>query len=203
MIFYAGNPGKKTHRDMVLENGYGVMISSNGSIRHWYGEATHIALDNGAYPAWTKGTEWKPDDFLKLLDSVSAWGKFDFAICPDIVAGGERSLSFSEEWRQKLNGVPLYLAVQNGMSEAAVLSALPGYKGLFVGGTMQWKLDTAPSWLRLARTLDKKCHVGRIGTINNLAYCRHIGVDSVDSTTPVIDDQMHIVEDSKKVLILI
>ena len=203
MIFYAGNPGSKKDKALCLKEGYGAMVSSSGRIKAWYSELKHLALDNGAYPAWVKGHVWSPYGFLNLLDQAAKLDNFDFAICPDIVAGGDRSLAFSEEWREKLHGISLYLAVQDGMSEASVLSVLPGYKGLFVGGTMQWKLNSAPSWLKLARSLYKKCHVGRIGTIKNLAYCRHIGVDSVDSTTPVIDGQMHIVEDSKRVMMLI
>jgi hypothetical protein len=203
VIFYAGNPGKIAHSVLTIKAGYGVMISANGAIRQWYLNARHIALDNGAFPAFTNGTVWSPTGFLKRLDRLHNQANFDFAICPDIVAGGDRSLAFSEEWRQKLQGISLYLAVQDGMTAASVVKVLHGYCGLFVGGTIQWKIDTAPAWLSMARQHGKKCHIGRIGTINRLAYCRHLGVDSVDSTTPVIDDQMHIVEDSKKVMILL
>jgi hypothetical protein len=107
--------------------------------------------------------------------------------CKDsIVAGGRESVSESARWVPELAGVaPLYLAVQDGMSADDVRELAPSCAGLFVGGTLEWKLATGARWVRAAHALGLACHVGRVGTMGRIAWARRIGADSIDSCLPL------------------
>ena len=70
-------------------------------------------------------------------------------IVPDIVAGGLASLERSAFWRDTVpTEFAAYLAVQDGMTEADVVPELRRYQGIFVGGSLAWKLATAGAQLR-------------------------------------------------------
>lgn len=110
----------------------------------------------------------------------------DFLVLPDIVGGGLASLELSLSWLPRLSGVaPPYLAVQDGMPEEAVSRSCAGITGIFVGGTLQWKLRTAAAWVALAHRLEMRCHIGRVGTVDRLRWARRIGADSIDSSLPL------------------
>lgn len=49
---------------------------------------------------------------------------------------------------------------------------------LFVGGSTEWKWDTAPLWCGEF----PRVHVGRVNTGRQLDICRKIGAESVDGT---------------------
>jgi hypothetical protein len=146
-----------------------------------------VAVDNGAYTAFTAGVPWDGAWLLDELDYFDAAGfQPDFVVCPDIVQGGAESLRFSLEWAPRLSPRwPLYLAVQDGMSEADVAPHVGGFAGLFVGGSIPWKVRTGAAWVRLAHSLGKRCHVGRVGTEDRVVWAREIGADSIDSCLPL------------------
>jgi hypothetical protein len=99
--------------------------------------------DPGAYRDWRAGRpfnvcRWDRDMRWMLYRGIRP----DFVIVPDIVAGGLASLSFSAFWRRTVPAeFPAYLAVQDGMTAADVVPHLGMYDGLFVGGSLAWKLD--------------------------------------------------------------
>jgi len=87
----------------------------------------------------------------------------DFVVVPDIVAGGERSLDWSATWRPFVApGVSAYLVVQDGMTRERVrawLNEQPDpYHGIFVGGTLEWKLETGAAWVMFAHERGMRCH---------------------------------------------
>jgi len=143
--------------------------------------------DNAAYRDWRAGTAF---DFTRWTRDMR-WMNYrgivpDFVVVPDIVAGGRASLDFSATWRDEVpDGFPAYLAVQDGMSLADVAAQLDRYDGLFVGGTLAWKLATAAAWVQLAHAHGKRCHVGRVGTAARVRWARAIGADSIDSCLPL------------------
>jgi hypothetical protein len=105
--------------------------------------------------------------------------------------GGLASLEVSMLWVERLEGLPLYLAVQDGMSTADVAPVLDYFLGIFVGGTLPWKLRAASSWVDFAHENGKRCHVGRVGTVGRVEWARAIGVDSIDSSLPLwCEEQM-------------
>lgn len=153
-------------------------------------------LDNGAFTDW-KAT--KPFDLNRWIRDTrhiicrlesGEWAPEkapDFTVVPDLVGGGKDSLDFSLEhlfWLEYLE-VPHYVAVQDGMTEEMVRSVLHNFGGIFVGGTLEWKLETMGLWTQMAHFHNMKCHVGRIGTIPRMRLARSLGVDSIDSCQPL------------------
>lgn len=140
------------------------------------------AFDNGAYKDWTAQQPFAEQKFLKALDLAHT---ADFVVVPDIVAGGVKSLEFSESWFDRLRGFRRYLALQDGMTPESVGALASKYDGLFLGGTLEWKLATLQSWRDATREWKKPLHVGRVGTKKRALLCRRVGVDSIDSCLPL------------------
>jgi hypothetical protein len=61
------------------------------------------------------------------------------------------------------------------------------YRGLFVGGSLDWKLATAAAWVELAHARGMRCHIGRVGPADRVRWARDIGADSIDSSLPLRD----------------
>jgi hypothetical protein len=152
---------------------------------------TPWAYDNGAFRDFTAG---KPFDVAKFeRDLETIWRsnvRPDFMVVPDIVAGGLPSLEFSLSWLPKLkpHGVPLYLAVQDGMTPTDVAPHATKVDGLFVGGSLEWKVQTAKQWIDFAHGCDRKCHVGRMGTETRARAALRWGADSIDSCLPLFSE---------------
>ena len=183
MKVYQGNSGAIKVVDWLFENGFGTLISPG-----WWKTPErfpYYCLDNGAFPAWFNDRTWDEAMFLKLIGKAEkAITKPDFVVCPDKVAAGKASLNFSLDWIEKLpTDLRYYLAVQNGMTVEDVKQVLSKFSGLFVGGTMDWKLETSEQWIALAHKHNKPCHIGRIGPWQRILWAARIGADSIDSTT--------------------
>ncbi len=159
----------------------------------------YYAIDNGAFSAWKHGVKLDFATFNKLLErSKTAPYPPDFVVCPDKVAGGRDSLEYSFRALADLpRGFRYYLAVQDGMTVGDVERHLPSFAGLFVGGTMTWKLRTADKWVALAHSWGKLCHIGRVGPMGRILWAARIGADSIDSTTWVQQDRWHHIEGAK------
>ena len=147
----------------------------------------YFAVDNGCFAAWNRQEEWNPAPFLNILHRCKREGRRpDFIVIPDIPLSGE-SLAFSRLWMPVLSrqfpDFPHYLAVQDGMSPPDIEPLLGGIQGIFVGGSMDWKLETMPSWVKFSHTHGIQCHIGRIGPIRRMMMCELAGADSIDSTT--------------------
>ena len=143
-------------------------------------------LDNGCFTAYKTKTDWDEVAFYDYLRMFTPY-KPDFTVIPDQVACGMASFDFSME---HLNRVPhpRYFAVQDGMFSNCIHKYLlengNTFDGIFVGGTVPWKLSTGKMWTDMAHLHGLKCHVGRIGTFAGYALCNSWGVDSVDGTNP-------------------
>lgn len=146
-------------------------------------------LDNGAFGDWKAGRPFDGEAFQRDIEKLRRSGTAqlpDFIVCPDIVAGGLGSLAFSLTWHQHLFRIaPLYLAVQDGMQEDDVLPHAERFAGLFVGGTLPWKIRSARRWVSFAHRHGLMAHVGRVGTERRAAWARRIGADSIDSCLPL------------------
>lgn len=153
--------------------------------------------DNGAFSDWQGGRSFNGIQFERDMRRLSYWNipRADFVVLPDIVGGGSQSLAFS---RSYLDGAfapfhgysaPVYLAVQDGMKERDIEPLVPQLDGLFVGGTLEWKLATAPAWVKFAGAARLACHLGRCGTFERVQWAREIGVDSIDSSLPLWSEE--------------
>lgn len=160
--------------------------------------------DNGAFVDFKAGRSFDYVQWSRDQRAIRMWVKGgvgrgvlegsrmtapDFQVLPDLVGRGEESLGFSlahlHEAQQ--TGVPCYLAVQNGMDLERVARFIRLYKidGIFVGGDLEWKLATAESWCQLGRRLDIPVHIGRVGTLDRVAWAQEIGASSIDSSFPL------------------
>ncbi len=143
--------------------------------------------DPASYRHWRAGRpfnvcRWDRDMRWMLYRGVTP----DFVVVPDVVAGGLASLAWSAFWRDSVPAeFPAYLAVQDGMTAADVVPHLPRYAGIFVGGTLRWKLATGGTWAELARRHGLGCHIGRVGTAARAQWARSIGSTSIDSALPL------------------
>ena len=179
MDIYIGNPGKLDQQEFMRKEGLKMFLSRWRDPKDF-----SYALDNGAYSAWVNGNEFDAEAFLKIVSKADECDrKPDFVICPDIVGAGVTSLEFSLQWLEDLPRDDYYLAVQDGMKVSDVEPHINKFKGLFVGGTMDWKLRSSARWIQLAHNHKKKCHIARVGTLPRLMWAKTLEADSVDSTT--------------------
>jgi len=112
-------------------------------------------------------------------------------VVPDLISAGLASLELSaSERRFVADGTPAYLVVQEEMTPeliAAWLDEQPDpYHGIFVGGAaIEWKIETGPTWVRLAHARGMRCHLGRCGPPDRVRWAREVGFDSIDSSFPL------------------
>jgi len=142
-------------------------------------------LDNGAFPAWTKGEPWDEEAWLSLVE----WGrnarsglpsraqKPQWMLIPDVVADPDATLEAWDRWAPKFWDSPIDLAfaAQDGMTCADIPN---GADVVFIGGTKQWKWSV----------IDEMCeafprvHVGRVNTYSLLRRAQDAGAESCDGT---------------------
>jgi hypothetical protein len=142
------------------------------------------AYDNGAFEDWRHGRPFDDAQFRADLVAMSSGPAPDFVVLPDIVAGGLDSLALSMRYLAELPRQDWYLAVQDGMTPEDVPWAC-GIAGIFVGGTLEWKLGAGAAWVAAAHDHGLRCHVGRVGTRRRVAWAKASGADSVDSCLPM------------------
>lgn len=170
--------------DRIIQNGWGRLFCGKATPRA--GEPW--ALDNGAFPAWKSGEPWSAAAFLKSVEQSARLHPPVFAVLPDRVAEGLASLDWSLRWRAVLPDLPWYLAVQDGMTTAAVERALPQVAGIFLGGSDDFKA-TAPTWSELAHRHGKRFHYARVSTEARLRAAFDCGADSADSSQMLWSDE--------------
>jgi len=180
-----GDTRSKKNVAFLESHGWGRMFAGDRPIAKLY-PYEPWGFDNGAFVAWTKGESFPETVFLNRLDAALKVPTDPIvAICPDIVAGGLKSLEFSLEWLYRLPTFwPWYLAVQDGMDHDSVMEVAHMFSGIFLGGTDKFKL-TAYGWSRLAHRCDKKFHYGRAGTLRKLAHAHSVEADSLDTNFPL------------------
>lgn len=162
--------------------------------------------DNGAFRDWQAGAPFNVMRFSRdcrrmRMDVEAGKSAPDFVVLPDVVAGGSASLAFSSTWYHDVEGLRCYVAVQDGMTEAEVAAWIDEWDarddadaegeglpiaGIFVGGTLEWKLATGATWVAFAHARGLRCHIGRVGTPDRVRWARSIGADSIDSCLPLM-----------------
>jgi hypothetical protein len=182
MKIFLGQTGTKATVKKIQEQKWGRMWSRDRPNLY---DGEPWAWDNGAYSWWVQGLEFHDVTFLKRLWRDYLVGVPYLAACPDMPACGMESLEFSLWWLARLpKAWPWYLVVQDGMNVDGVADELELFKGIFLGGTNEFK-KTAHVWCDLAHRMNKKFHYGRCGTIDKVYHAKRIGADSIDSSTPV------------------
>lgn len=149
-------------------------------------EGERWMLDNGAYRYWLRGQPFPEDAFRSRLErALAREPRPTFAILPDKVGAGLRSLEYSMKWRKEVpDSLPWYLPLQDGMSEQDLLPHLPRLAGLFLGGTDKFKQE-AGRWRDFAHLHGLPIHYGRAGTPAKFKAAISLGFDSLDSAFPL------------------
>jgi hypothetical protein len=147
--------------------------------------------DNGKFHAEVHQKPWTPNPFKILMKK---YPNYDFVVIPDVpqinptkdrVIGRKLALLSIREsinYIDKIPG-PAYFAVQDWMMQSDITPLIERVDGLFVGGSLEWKIKTAFDWSNLAHAYKKKCHVGRVNQYETLRYMHYCGIDSVDGST--------------------
>lgn len=134
------------------------------------------ALDNGVFGAFTSGRTWSEEPLYSFLDSYAAW-KPSWVVVPDWVGDREKTLELWDQHAPALKafGVPLAIAVQDGMTPADVPTDADV---VFVGGSTSWKWRNLPMWTKAF----KRIHVGRVNSLRLLLMAEKSGAESCDGT---------------------
>jgi hypothetical protein len=143
------------------------------------------AYDNGAFEDWRNAKPFDSEMFEADLATIDAMEvKPRFCVLPDVVQGGLESLRLSTSWLDRKPRQDWYLAVQDGMVPADVPWGA-AFVGIFVGGSLDWKLKSGAEWVRAAHEHGMPCHIGRVGTKRRVMWAKQVGADSIDSCLPM------------------
>lgn len=143
--------------------------------------AAPYALDNGAWGCHQQGKPFDGGAFLWALERIGAGA--DWVVAPDIVGGGLDSLDLTSTWLNRIDHALVLIAVQDGMTPMDVRPLLTPGRGLFLGGTTEWKLKTIAQWGNFARQVGCYFHVGRVNTARRIRIAQCAGAHSVDGTS--------------------
>ena len=185
MISYASWTRTKANLKALRLAGWRVLVSPD-TIRakrppYWdTKETAPFALDNGAWGCFRKGIPFRDGPFLDALHAIG--DRADWVVMPDAVGDAPRTLAMAREWWPELEGYRVLFAVQDGMVPADVLPWVERGAGIFIGGGTEWKLESAPQWVRLAHSHGRICHMGRVNSVRRIRYCQYLGIDSIDGT---------------------
>ena len=179
MMPYASRTGTKRNLDALRAAGWRLLVSARGVLRN---EGFPYALDNGAWTAYQRGEAFDVNAFERAIWLLGR--DADWIVAPDIVAGGVESLAFTESWLHRLRFARLVLiAVQDGMTPNDVRPLLGRKRGIFLGGTTDWKISTMRQWGALSREVGCHFHVGRVNTRRRIRMCADAGAHSFDGTS--------------------
>lgn len=139
------------------------------------------ALDNGAFAAAIKKEEFNWKKWNDALDRYCNHAQLPiWLVVPDVPFDGEQTL---RDWNReapilKKLGVPLALAVQDGMTVQDVVRLDLHPDVIFVGGTTEWKWKTVSEWCRIW----PRVHVARVNGRRALDICQKHGAESCDGS---------------------
>jgi hypothetical protein len=147
------------------------------------------ALDNGAFSCWdARANTFDAEKWAKvesgwkrlLFWAQAAPAKARWAIVPDVPGNSAATLARWEQFAPVVQraGIPLALAVQNGMDAATVRALKPPPVVICVGGDTEWKWGTAEMWCREF----PRVHVLRCNAPAKLALLESWGCESTDGT---------------------
>jgi hypothetical protein len=180
MVGYASRTGTRRNLAALDDADWRLLVSAKGQLRT---EGMRYAIDNGAWTAYQQNLPFDEAAFVLAVDRLGE--KADWIVLPDIVEGGLVSLDYSLRWMERLRGMPtkLLIAVQDGMQIEDVVGFLSPVVGIFIGGSTQWKEETAQAWGSVARRRHCHLHVGRVNSARRIRICAAAGADSFDGTS--------------------
>lgn len=208
MKLYVVRPTNQRSVAACMRHGFGVLLSPlMNRVGRLVDISNHVrpapglsyVLDNGAWACHSAGAPWREDPLLRLLERLGLHAHNHarlelgrgFAVLPDIVGGGCRSLEFSLAWWERHRGGAVSdqvahwaLAVQDGMRVSDVADFIERTRlCIFVGGSTRWKWSTVHDWAELGLDLGVRVHVGRVNSLRRAKLCRDLGISSIDGSS--------------------
>lgn len=174
-MMYASRTGTRRNLAELDKHGWRLLVSARGVLRN---EGFRYALDNGAWTAFQRREPFDVAAFVRAVDMLGAGA--DFVVVPDKVGDADATRRMADEWIPRLGGLRLYIAVQDGMTAEDLPTECAG---VFVGGSTEWKLRTAPYWRAETTRRGMLCHVARVNTEKRIEWCRSFGATSVDGSS--------------------
>lgn len=141
-------------------------------------------LDNGAFNCYRKNKPWDASLFVRRLNQLPEKAHApDWVILPDVVTDPRGTYRRAKEWAPWIDHPTLY-PCQDGVSpqRACDIAAELDAGGLFIGGTVAWKRDTAAAFVEAAHDNGLHAHIARP---TDIAWAESTGCDSVDTTSIV------------------
>lgn len=178
MIAYASRTGTRRNLAALRRAGWRLMVSARGVLRT---EGFRYAIDNGAWTSFKRGEPWDQGAFKRVVDLLGDGA--DFVVLPDIVAGGRDSLQLSLSWMERLRRFRTLIPVQDGITPRDIGDHVSTTRGIFLGGSTDWKLATMAEWGRCAAEWCCWLHVGRVNSIKRIALCAAAGATSFDGSS--------------------
>lgn len=180
MIAYAAYTTTKRNLAALAREDWRILLSPATGLQSF---GLPCALDNGAWSAFTAGTEWDHARFVAALEALGAVA--DWVALPDIVEGGKSSLARSLAWKERVLASTgrVLIPTQDGLVPADLAPHLGKRVGIFVGGSTRHKEDTLPLWGELAREKGCWLHVGRVNTARRIALCAAARAKSFDGSS--------------------
>lgn len=182
MIYYVADPTSSRTMDACDHYGFGGLL---GPHRSSVPRLARFALDNGAWKCRDDPESWTAVFEARFYDRLSNLGPaIDFAVTPDLVCRPE-SIHFTLAHLGRVLSLTrrALVAVQNGMAPAQVAPLLSDRIGIAIGGSTEWKEDTAYQWGRLCRTRGSWCHMLRANTVRRIHLARAAGCTSADGSS--------------------
>lgn len=181
MKIFTGTSWMRGNQQKCLEYGIGMLSSPQDPVQpDSILPEVDVIFDNGAFYAYRRGVAFDADLFYKKLNAVKR--DLYFVTIPDVVANAKESYDLS---LKHIDKIPFkkYFVVQDGMYWDAIYYAAASSNGVFVGGSLGWKWDTAGYWIEHAHEIGLPCHIGRVSSIRDLDKAAYLRADSVDGST--------------------
>jgi hypothetical protein len=156
------------------------------------GACASFCADNGAFSVWKRGGSLDVDGYYQFVDSIRSHPAFDWAVIPDVIAGGERENDeqlarwpFGEH-----AGVPVWHLHE---SLARLRRLASAYPRVALGSSGAWSQPgTDPWWGRMRSALESiqleggrmPCKLHGLRMLNPAIFTR-LPLASADSTNAV------------------
>lgn len=159
-----------------------------------------IAVDNAAFASFQAGLSFDWRGYAAFIDLIAkAWHddsrvpeRLRFVVTPDAVGDWRKTYRMWQTWFYARpagsDALPWAYVGQDGQTPGRLpmmgdprAGPWVGCKGLFIGGSTEWKCGFgAAAMIRAAKRYGRPVHVGRVNSFRRLDWFDALGVDSFD-----------------------